>query len=85
MAMGGGTGLGVRAPEPGCTNRSSSLSSRGGISEAGGTTSKLTEEEDEGLERDMERRALGGREVAGTGRRTVMVGRLEASVEVEGE
>ncbi len=53
-----GTGLGVRVPELGCANRS--LSSRGSISEAGGTNSNLTEEEEEDLERDMERRALGG-------------------------
>ncbi len=45
MTMGGGTGLSVRAPEPGCANRSSP--SRVGISDAGGTTSKLTEEEEE--------------------------------------
>ncbi len=31
----------------------------------------------------MEWRALGGKEVAGTGRRTVKVGGLEASVEEE--
>ncbi len=79
MTMGGDTGLGV--PEPGCANRS--LSSRWGISEAGGTNSKLTEEEEEDLEREMERRALDGGEVAGTGRRTVKVGGLEASVEEE--
>jgi hypothetical protein len=48
-------------------------------------TSKLTEELEEGLERDMERRALGGREVAGRGRRTAKVGGLEASVLVEEE
>ena len=76
-----GTGLGVRVPELGCANRS--LSSRGSISEAGGTNSKLTEEEEEDLEREMERRALDGGEVAGTGRRTVKVGGLEASVEEE--
>jgi hypothetical protein len=80
MTMSGGTGLGVRAPEPGCTDMSSS--SNGGRSGTGGPTSKLTEEEEEGLERGMERRALGGTDVAGTGRRTVKVG-LEASVEEE--
>ena len=81
ITMGGGTGLGVRAPEPGCAKMS--LSSSGGSAGAGGPISKLTEEEEEGFERDMERRALGGREVAGRERRAVEVGGLDVSVDEE--
>jgi hypothetical protein len=56
----------------------------GGISEEGGTTSKLTEEVELGFGgRPAGRRALGGREVAGTGRRRVENGGREASVEAD--
>ena len=49
--------------------------------------SKLTEEEEDGFGCDTERSALGGREVAGTGRRGAeeVVGPLEESVEEEYE
>ena len=48
-----------------------------------GMRSKLTEEEEEGFGCDTERSALGGRDVAGTGRRRAedVVGALEESVE----
>ena len=52
-----------------------------------GMRSKLTEEEEDGFGCDTERSALGGREVAGTGRRRAeeVVGTLEESVEEEYE
>ena len=76
----GGTGLGVGAPST--ASRSKETLS---TSEECGITSKLTEELDDGFGWDTERSALGGREVAGTGRRGAkeVDGGLEVSVEEE--
>jgi hypothetical protein len=86
MTMTGGIGLGVGvgAPSAASIAKESPSSPR---SDAGGLTSKLTEDEEEGFGFDTERRALGGREVAGTGRRWALEvdGGLEASVEEEYE
>jgi hypothetical protein len=78
----GGTGLGVGAPSAASCSKESLPTS-----DVCGTRSKLTEEEEEGFGCDTERSALGGREVAGTGRRRAeeVVGALEVSVEEEYE
>ena len=78
----GGTGLGVGTPSAASCSKESWPTS-----EECGMISKLTEEEEDGFGCDTERIALGGREVAGTGRRRAEVvdGVLEASVEEECE
>ena len=86
MIMTGGAGLGVTVGTPSAASLSKESSPSPG-SDAGGLTSKLTEDDEEGFGFDTERWALGGREVAGTGRRweVEVDGGLEASVEEEYE
>jgi hypothetical protein len=68
MTMTGGAGLGAGVGTPSAASLSKESSPSPG-SDAGGLTSKLTEDEEEGFGFETERRALGGMEVAGTGRR----------------
>jgi len=80
MTGGMGFGVGMRSAASPSKESSSSLGA-----DAGGLTSKLTEDEEEAFGCDTERSALGGREVAGTGRRWAaeVDGRAEDSLKEE--
>lgn len=87
--VGGGMGFGVGVRSAASLSKESPSSPSPSPSppscSEGGLTSKLTEDEEEGFGCDTERRALGGREVAGIGWRWMMEEDcgLEPSVEEE--
>jgi hypothetical protein len=85
MVGGMGFGVGARSAASLSKESPSSPSSSPSSCSEGGLTSKLTEDEEEGFGCDTERRALGGRDVAGIGWRWMMEEDcgLEPSVEEE--